>query len=325
MTNWEPWMRQLTPEQKKELKEYINGDSTQIEILRPPVTDYLYMNAPPYVDVFNLLPLYHKLMFQENLLVRGPKGDGKSLSIVALASLTQTPLITIPCSEDVKKKDLVGSFFIKGSETPFMLGTLATAIDVANEYGRAILAFEEVNALTPQTQKQLNEFLDFRKSVSIPQVGKTYRLREGATLWAVGLMNPSLYGGTYDLNEDFRSRWLEIEIGHPTKDQERAILEANVAMPVGMDPNTFRALIQSCTTLAWESRDSKHSLAYSLSTRDVVKLLRSILLVGAEQALQMLYHKFEGKDQATIASRISSAFPGAPKMKEKWNSAKLAV
>ena len=326
MSMWKKWLGELTSSQLSSLKTELgmSNNSSDISIVRTPIEDFMYTSTPPYVDVFNLMPLYHKLMFNENLLVRGPKGDGKSLSLIALAASTGTPLVTVPCSEDIKKKDLIGSFFFKGNETPFMLGSMATAIDIANECGRAIIAFEEVNALTPQTQKQLNEFLDFRKSVSIPQAGKTYRLKETAQVWAVGLMNPSLYGGTYDLNEDFRSRWVEVEIGYPTQAQEKVILEANVPIPIGMDVAIYDALIQGCTMLASETREKRNSLSYALSTRDVVKLLKTILLLGTEAALQLLFHKFEGKDKETIAARLSSSFAGF-KAKEKWNSAKAAV
>jgi len=76
--------------------------------------------------------------------------------------------------------------------------------------------------------------------------------------------------------------------------------------------------------LAAETREKRHSLSYALSTRDVVKLLRTILLLGPESALQMLFHKFEGKDKETVAARISSSFAGF-KAKEKWNSTRAAV
>lgn len=326
MVNWAEWLSQLTPQQRTGLEEAIRSAAPGVTVIRSALEDYLAEQAPPYVDVFNLIPLYQKLMFHKNLLIKGPKGDGKSLSVVAFAAATRTPLITQPCSENTKSRDLIGTFFIRGEDTPFVLGTMASAIDVANEYGRAILAFEEVNALTPQTQKQLNEFLDFRKSVSIPQIGKTYRLKEGARLWVVAMMNPSVYGGTYELNEDFRSRWVEVDLGYPTKDQETKILEANIAPPSSMAPEIFKDILIRCVSLASQTRDKKNSsFNYALSTRDVVSLAETIILLGVEEALQLLSHKFEGKDHELIASRISSTFAGSPKVKEKWNSSRSAI
>lgn len=322
--NWDDWIKQLTPAQITELTNVLNRSSTEVETARASTKDYLYA-APPYIDIFTLIPLYHKLAFKKNLLIKGPKGDGKSLSITAFASTTGTPLIVQACSDNTKSKDLIGTFFMRGDQTPFVLGSMATAIDIANEYGRAIIAFEEVNALTPQTQKQLNEFLDFRKSVSIPQIGKTYRLRPEAQLWIVAMMNPSVYGGTYELNEDFRSRWLELELGYPTKDQEIQILETNITKPNDMGAAVFKEILDQCVNIAAQTRDKKNTFNYALSSRDVVNLAESIILLGKSEALQLLSHKFEGKEHELIASRISSTFSGAPKVKDKWNSARSAV
>lgn len=322
--NWNEWLSQLTPQQRSSLEEACRG-STKVNVVRAGVEDYLHPTSPPYVDVFNLIPLYQKLVFRKNLLIKGPKGDGKSLSMVAFAAATQTPLITQPCSENTKSKDLIGTFFIRGEETPFVLGSMASAIDIANEYGRAIIAFEEVNALTPQTQKQLNEFLDFRKSVSIPQIGKTYRLREGAQLWIVSMMNPSVYGGTYELNEDFRSRWVEVDIGYPTQAQEIKILEANILKTDAISDDMLKDVFRYCVNIAAQTRDKKSSFNYSLSTRDIVNFTETVLLLGYEEALQLLSHKFEGKDHELIATRISSTFLGSPKVKEKWNSTRTAI
>lgn len=325
MSQWTEWLSKLAPEQRRELETSMRGASPAVSVVRTSLEDTMYTRAPPYVDVFNLIPLYQKVMFKKNLLIKGPKGDGKSLSMVSFACHTQTPLITVPCSEDTKKKDLIGTFFIRGDETPFMLGGMATAIDIANEYGRAIIAFEEVNALTPQTQKQLNEFLDFRRSVSIPQIGRTYRLRDDANLWVVSMMNPSLYGGTYELNEDFRSRWVEVDLGYPTANQEMSVLEANIPIPDGVPSELYREVLRNCVSIASQTRDKTVGLSYALSTRDVVNLAGLIFLLGPDEALQLLSHKFEGKDHELMAKRISSTFIGAPKVKEKWNSAKTVV
>jgi MoxR-like ATPase len=329
-TQWSEWLSRLSPEQVKTLKTELigaSGNESSIEIVRSPTSDYLVTSSPPFVDVHELLPLFQKLAFRENLLIKGPKGDGKSLALVHFAAETQSPLITVPCSEEIKKKDLVGAFFMRGKDTPFLLGAMATAIDIANECGRCILAFEEVNALTPQTQKQLNEFLDFRKSVSVPQIGKTYRLREGCAVWIVGLMNPSLYGGTHELNEDFRSRWVEADLPYPEKDAERAIVNANlepVVASLQFPREVFDDLVEKCVQLAAETRNKKNSFSYSLSPRDVVSLVRTMMWLGPNMALQLLSHKFEGKDHGLITSRIGSTFKNI-RIADKWGSDRAAI
>ncbi len=70
---WSKWLTDLSVEQLNSLREAMDGSDTKITVVRAPTVDNLYTHAPPYVDVFNLIPLYQKLMFQENLLVRGPR------------------------------------------------------------------------------------------------------------------------------------------------------------------------------------------------------------------------------------------------------------
>ena len=97
-----------------------------------------------------------------NMVLVGPKGIGKSLSVASYAAKVDSPVITFDCSEDVRRSHLLGMFVLRGNETPFVLGPLTTAFEIANETGRCILILEEINALSPQMQKVLNAPLDFR-------------------------------------------------------------------------------------------------------------------------------------------------------------------
>lgn len=336
--NWTEWINSLDPEQAKLLAITMiqqklaspyqkNGHnqapkttgSGELRIVRQSIENCMVTDCPPYVDVNNLIPLYNKLAFRENLLCKGPKGTGKTLSKFYYAQESKTPLVILECSEDTKKRDLVGSFYMAGDETPFILGAIPTAIDIANEYGRVILAFEEINALTPQVQKELNAVLDFRSMVSMPQIGKTYKLREGAQLWAVATMNPSVYGGTYDLNEDLRSRWDEVDIDYPTAAGEKRIIKANIDIEGWLNSQQFlsdedkvegrkaiETTIDGCIRLGTESR--QQGTQYALSSRDLVRLIRDIQILGPEDALQLCVCKFEGDDRETMIRRVSSIF-----------------
>lgn len=298
-------------------------------ILRPPVADFIGTESPPYVDVHHLAEFFNLVAYNYNILLKGPKGCGKSLAVDNFAFVTQTPKITMNCSEDSKEKHILGNFIIKqganGMESPWVLGNVAKAIDIANEYGRAILVFEEVNALTPQIQKQLNSLLDFRKSVDIGQLSRSFKLRENAFLWVVGTMNPSVYGGTYELNEDLRSRWIDVDLSYPNKAQERAIIDANVQfMPLpapAPDPNRqladWNTMVDTFIKLGGETRTGQTQ--YALSSRDLVTHVKLAKDVGLKQALQLLVCKFEGDDKKTVISRIISNFKGV-NPKETWSA-----
>lgn len=321
---WMSWMQQIPQEELAVLSEMLrpkNGhnksieavqvDGKQTKVTRSSTKDLYVANAPVYVDILGLHTIYPRLAFESNLLLKGPKGDGKTLSVISFAAQNQIPIIIQECSEDTKKYDLMGSQTLIGGETIFVLGALPAAIDVANEVGRCILLFEELNALTPQVQKQLNAITDFRKMVSMPHIERTYQLREGAQIWVVGTMNPSVYGGTYDLNEDLKSRFEELEVTYPAAEHEKQIVKRVCGQAV--DDRTLDLLIR----FAKETR--QQATGYSLSTRDLVRLVNTVSRLGLDIALQMVVCKFEGEDRKTIIKRMSSVF-GPKNIKEYWGA-----
>jgi MoxR-like ATPase len=167
--------------------------------------------------------------------------------------------------------------------------------------------------LTPQVQKQLNAIADFRKSVSLPHIGKTYRLKPGAKLWLLGSMNPAVYGGTYDLNEDLKSRFEEVEVTYPEAGQERSIIKAVGAQ---IDDETLTSLMM----LAKETRavGGSGSVRYPLSTRDLVRMTHNIPKVGLETTLQMMIGKFENEDKDIVLKRLPSIFKAGIRFPKKF-------
>lgn len=320
MNPWSGWLDSIPAEQQGLLSQALlergpsrppelphNGDRKEIPIICTPASELL-VAAPstPFVDVFNLFPQYLQFAFKDhgNLLLKGPKGNGKSLSIRAFASTYQTPLVVVECSENTKDLQLIGRYVMVGRETNFILTGLPKAIKTANEIGRCILLLEEFNALTPQSQKLLNGVLQER-AIEVDALGRTYRLNPNCFVWFTGTMNPSVYGGTYDLNEDLKSRMGEIEIDYPPTELEKQIVRANL----GQSDTAFNELIDLVLRFAKESR--QQAMGYALSTRDVVRTLHTIRTNGLKTALQMIVCKYEGEDRKTAMARINSIFKGA--------------
>ncbi len=299
---WQSWLDNISVDEQKNLYETLNvrfSTKDEVIITRTPCADLLVNKVPFYLDIFNLHPLYEKVAFSSNLLLKGPKGDGKSLSIYSYAEARKIPIVVQECSENTKETHLLGSQTLLGDRTVFVLGAIPTAIDVANEYGTCILLFEEINALTPQVQKSLNAIGDFRRSCSMSILKKTYRLDQGK-LWVVGTMNPSVYGGTYELNEDLKSRFEELEVNYPEFGPEKKVLSA-------LTNNTVDGeLLNKIIRLGKETRTGQFS--YKLSTRDLSRLVDTINKTDISTALQLLTCKFEGDDRENIIKRIGSIF-----------------
>lgn len=249
-----------------------------------------------YVDVGNLHPLFDKIAFHSNTILSGPKGVGKSLSIAAWAAKNNVPVVTADCSEDMRRSHLLGTFVLRGDNTPFVLGPLTTAFEVANEIGSCVLILEEVNALTPQMQKLLNAIADWRRRLEVPEAGKVFQLQPEKRLWITGTMNTAVYGGVYQLNEDLKSRFDLLPVDYPAEADETKILVATTAA----EP----ALVAQLLQLAKESR--QNSVDYALSTRDLVQLAANIKRAGLPAALMMMSGKFEEADRAWFQERVKS-------------------
>jgi len=271
---------------------------------RIPTEEYAPREGLKFVDVFGLHGLYEGLMFRSNLVLVGPKGIGKTLSFQTFAALKKCPIITFDCSEDVRRSHLIGHHLLRGGETPFVLGPLTTAFEIANEVGQCILVLEEINGLSPQMQKVLNGLADFRRRIEVPECQKVFKLNAGAKLWFVGTMNTAVYGGVYALNEDLKSRFRLLALEYPNPAQEKAILTEVVDAELlkKLEPKTLDRVLQ----LAIETRQK--AMEYALSPRDVQQAIEDIASVGLPRALRILIGKFDGDDRDTVKARITSIF-----------------
>ena len=278
----------------------INGIEVRYMIPTPPA------GGLKYVDVFGLLPLINRLSFNPvtrawdppNLLLTGHKGTGKSLLFAYLAQESGVPYLALDCSEETRERHIRGGFVAKHGSTPFVLGTVANAIQVANQYGACILVLEEINALSPQRQKELNSLTDFRKKIEVPELSYRFELAPNAKLLIAGTMNPTVYGGTYELNEDLKSRFLELELPYPPPGAEKRILIEMVPEAANQE-----AIIDCLIKIAKETR--QEATGYALSPRDLVQILQLVPRVGFEEALFLTAQKFSSTDRKLIIDRIA--------------------
>lgn len=294
-----------------------------VQIERLPAASFVPAPGLKYADIFRLHALFDALYGASNIILTGPKGTGKSLAFAAWAAHKQYPMVTVDCSEDLRTSKLLGACTLRGGETPFVLGPIPTAFEIANETGHCILNFEEINALSPQAQKILNPVLDFRKRVELPEAGRVFTLHENATLWIVGSMNTAGYGGTHQLNEDLMSRVDLVQVGYPDVADERVLIEAalpaavfaKATQPLG--PSRFTVL-NGVVTLARETRQGQ-GFDYALAPRDVVQFLMNYSRVGLVAALQLVMGKYEGDARVTLKKRMLSIFPDVklPKLVEE--------
>lgn len=326
-------------------------------------TSDLVAREYPGFQATKILSVLDKLAWKSPLILKGPKGAGKTLNAEQWAFTRKVPFLRKSCTADTSDRQLLGAFTLKSfDESYFTLGCLPAAIDVANEAGRCMLVLEEINALNEEAQKVVNGIADYRKEVDLPHVGTVFRLAEEVRapadghvleieeadryrsslvmqygqlivekryptsllspalvvgesvtanqllverpkLWVLGTMNPG-YGGTYDLNEDFTSRFKFIEVDFMETQLEREILLAKFPGTVTADESLF---VNNLQTLARETRGGKYG--YALSTRDLEQCIEDyVSFLSYELALKMLEGKFDARHVDDYRARVKSTF-----------------
>jgi len=295
-------------------QEERRGNGNGVPILPVHAEDYMPDSVPNYYNRDKILELLDAHL--ENgipILLTGPKGEGKTLSIAYFAAKKKIPIIQFDCSENTKRYDLIGRFVLKGNDVFYLLGVLPTAIEVANQYGAAILVLEEINSLTPQMQKVLNQILDWRKHVYVPEIGVTFKLRDGAKLLICATRNPSTYGGVFELNEDLKSRFVEVLVDYPNQLEQIKILET----VTGFDDRDF---LKKLSLLALETRTAVEdgTLTYALSTRDLVQFVNVYksykgrfndkIALGMALKVVVMCNYVDKTEKRTVEERIKSIF-----------------
>tara|TARA_Y100001938_G_C8077754_1_gene427195 strand:+ start:629 stop:1534 length:906 start_codon:yes stop_codon:yes gene_type:complete len=286
----------------------------ELKIVRPDPKDLISNPKNEYLDIHGLLDAALKLTHNDgklyerpaNLLFNSKHGLGKSLLTATFRKKLskdlgyEVPMVVVDCSEDTREYHLKGTLQGVGDYTPFVLGPIPAAIDLANEVGCCILNFEEISALTPGAQKVLNAVTDWRSGVYVPQVSKFFRLTKGKVI-VVASMNPAAYGGVYTLNQDLRSRFREFVVPEPTVEQEVEILST-------LCPGIEEGTLEKACQLAKESRTNVFD--YTLSTRDLVNFISDTTKFDGDLRIPLtcIASKFEGSDRDTIEERIWGIF-----------------
>lgn len=271
-----------------------------MELRRTNPEDLVPSHHDNYVDT-GIIDLLDKLAWRRPIILKGPKGTGKTLALEQWAAKQGIPMVRQDCSDDITARDLIGSYGVEGDTVYFGCGSVTTAIETANEEGGCLLVLEEVNALPAKSQKILNGVCDYRQSVEVAKIGKVFKLKPGHKIWIVGTMNPN-YGGTYSLNEDFKSRWGFIPVGYMNEDKERKLLMDVFSTPAAAaEKNMVDILLQ----LASASRTGKLG-DYALSTRDLVHFVQDYETVGKNKAFKIMEGKWDEDDVKHYRAQVMS-------------------
>jgi nitric oxide reductase NorQ protein len=151
------------------------------------------------------------------VMLKGPTGCGKTRFVEHMAWRLGRPLVTIACHDDLSASDLTGRWLIRGNETVWADGPLATAARLG-----AICYLDEVVEARQDTVVVIHPLADDRRLLAIDKTGETIEAAEGFQL--VVSYNPGYQHAIKDLKPSTRQRFVTLEFDVPTPPVEAEIV-----------------------------------------------------------------------------------------------------
>ncbi|EPS38281.1 hypothetical protein H072_7957 [Dactylellina haptotyla CBS 200.50] len=169
----------------------------------------------------NAMRVMRAMQLTKPILLEGQPGVGKTSLITALAAVVGIPLVRINLSEETDMMDLFGS------DVPAENGAVGTFVFreapflQAMQMGHWVL-LDEMNLASQSVLEGLNSCLDHRKTVYVPELGKTFHCHPNFRLFAA--QNPHHQGnGRKGLPASFVNRFTVVYIRSLQKDDLLAI------------------------------------------------------------------------------------------------------
>ncbi len=155
------------------------------------------------VEDLNILD--HARDTEENVLLFGPTGPGKTSLVYAYAASRHLPLVCLACNGAIDPATLWGRPELRsdgrgGTDIGYTESSIVTLI----RHG-GVLYLDEINFAPPRIMAVLHGALDKRRQVTVPELGnETINLHPSCQV--VASMNVG-YNGTKPLNQAFKNRF----------------------------------------------------------------------------------------------------------------------
>lgn len=147
---------------------------------------------------------------QENVMIYGPTGPGKTSFVLAYAARNNLPVVTIQCNGAIDPASFWGQ--ITFDDSGDIAGWVDSDVTTVIENG-GILYLDEVNFTPPKIMSVFHSLTDDRRVVTILEQGNRV-IKAHPDLLVVAAYNPD-YEGTRPLNAAFKNRFdLKMHFGY---------------------------------------------------------------------------------------------------------------
>lgn len=202
------------------------------------------------------------LLANGHILLEGLPGLAKTLSIKTLSSAIDAKFSRIQFTPDLLPADIIGTMIYNPAKNDFF-------VRKGPIFSNFVLA-DEINRAPAKVQSALLEAMQERQVT----IGKeTYKLDEPFLVLAT--QNPIEQEGTYPLPEAQTDRFmLKVNIGYPTKDEEKIIMRKNLLGEVKqkinavVSPETVIKARESVRKVYMDEKIENYILDIVFSTRN---------------------------------------------------------
>jgi MoxR-like ATPase len=229
------------------------------------------------------------------IMITGPSGNGKSLSVIQAAARLKRELIRINVTASSDEDDLIGSFRLLNGETVWQDGPVIEAMKRG-----AVCLIDEIDMLNPNRAASLFTALEgnpvyIKKTNTVVHPADGFTIISSANTKGKG-SDDGRFMGTNILNEAFLERFpITIEFDYPNKTQELKILENmfnDLDMPEPEHEHFRVALIE------WASAIRKSFIEGAadelISTRRLVHITKAYAIFrNKKKAIQLAIARFD--------------------------------
>jgi nitric oxide reductase NorQ protein len=277
------------------------------------VEEYYITEEPYYLPLHDEVDLF-EAAFRSKIpvILKGPTGTGKTrfveymtyiisrqLGLPEEENRQSLPLITVACHEDLTSTDLVGKFLLKGDETVWVDGPLTKAVKAG-----AICYLDEIVEARKDTTVIIHPLSDHRRILPIDKTGSIVEAHENFLL--VISYNPGYQSAIKDLKQSTRQRFVAIDFGYPSRQQETQIIqyESSVSEEIAYDLSKVGEKVRNL---------KGHTLTEGVSTRLLIYAGRLIKEgIPPRRACEIAISvslSDEGEVQKAISEVIYAIFP----------------